>query len=145
MEELYFREDYLSLYIDKSARTVRAVWNGFLSGETLRLAVKQCLQLLTAQQPHYWLADNRKMKAIRQKDQEWMEMELVPKLVASPLRKMATLVSEDIFNQLAIENLHNKASGQIKFDHQYFKNEKVAEQWLHENNPVTAGQKTGWI
>ena len=136
MEELYFREDYLCLYIDKNTRTVRAVWNGFLNGDTLRQAVNQCLQLITEQQPHFWLADNRKMKAIRQKDQEWLESVIIPKLMVSPLQKMATMVSEDIFNQMAVDNLHRKANNHVKFDHQYFKNEKAAAQWLEEKHSL---------
>ncbi len=138
MDQIYFKEDYLCLYLDKNTATARAVWQGFLSGEILRNAIKQCMQLLAEEHPHYWLADNRKMKAIRQKDQEWLETELLPKLAASTLRRMATLISEDIFNQMAVENLLSKANDLIKFEHQYFTNEKTAAQWLHENLPVTA-------
>ena len=136
MEEVYFTEDYLTLYYNRQNRTVRAVWNGFLSGETLRYAVQQCLQLIEEEQTLNWLADNRKMKAIRQKDQEWLESVIIPKLMASPLQKMATMVSDDIFNQMAVENLHSKANKQVKFDHQYFKNEKAAAQWLEEKHSL---------
>lgn len=137
MEEVYYNSDYLCLYYDKSRHTIRAVWNGFLSGETLQNAVQQCLRLIEEEQPLNWLADNRKMKAIRQKDQEWLESVLIPKLMASRLRKMATLISEDIFNQMAVENLHNRANNLVKFDHQYFKDEKAATQWLEEKYIIT--------
>ncbi|MGV3586199.1 MAG: STAS/SEC14 domain-containing protein [Adhaeribacter sp.] len=136
MEEVYFKDDCLALYYNRQHRTARAVWNGFLSGETLRQAIEQCTRLLEEEKPLYWLADNRKMKAIRQKDQEWIQAHLVPKIVASSLRKMATLVSEDIFNRMAIENLFVKANDLIKFDHQYFKNEKAATQWLKEKHSI---------
>ncbi|GEO04271.1 hypothetical protein AAE02nite_19350 [Adhaeribacter aerolatus] len=136
MEEVYFKEDYLTLYYNRQNKTARAVWNGFLSGETLRHAIEQCNQLLDEEKPTNWLADNRKMKAIRQKDQVWIQANMIPKIVASSLRKMATLVSEDIFNRMAIENLFVKANDLIKFDHQYFKNEKAATQWLEEKHSI---------
>ena len=138
MEDIYFKADYLLLYYNRQSRTARAVWNGFLSGETLRHAVAQCTQLLEEEKPLNWLADNRKMKAIRQKDQEWMQANMVPKIVASSLRKMATLVSEDIFNRMAVENLFVRANELIKFDHQYFKDEKAATQWLGEKLSITS-------
>jgi hypothetical protein len=133
MEEVYYKDDFLILFYNRNTKTARAIWDGFLSGETLRHATTQCLRLLEEEQPLNWLADNRKMKAIRQKDQEWIESVMIPKIVASPLRKMATLVSEDIFNKMAVESLYKRSSELIKFDHQYFKNEKAATQWLEED------------
>ena len=137
MEEVYFKEDYLTLYYNRQNRTARAVWNGFLSGDVLRNAVEQCLRLMEEEKPVNWLADNRKMKAIRQKDQEWLQATMIPKLAASSLRKMATLVSEDIFNRMAVDNLFVRASEQFKFDHQYFKSELAANQWLEEKHSMS--------
>ena len=137
MEDVYYQDKYLTLYYNRRSRTARAVWNGFLSSSILRNAIEHCLQLLEEEQPLNWLADNRKMRAIRQKDKEWIEANMIPKLVASPLQKMATLVSEDIFNRMAVENLFKRANSQIKFDHQYFKNEKEVGKWFEENYSVT--------
>lgn len=137
MEEVYFKEESLTLYYNRQTKTARAVWNGFISGDVLHQSIAQCLQLLEKEKPLNWLADNRKMKAIRQKDQEWIQGNMIPKLVTSSLQKMATLVSEDIFNRMAIENLYVEASDKIKFDHKYFKNEKVAAQWLEEKHSMS--------
>ena len=43
---------------------------------------------------------------------------------------MATLVSEDIFNQMAVENLETKANEFIQFDNYHFVSEEKARQWL---------------
>ncbi|MDB5262563.1 MAG: hypothetical protein JWQ14_1844 [Adhaeribacter sp.] len=133
MEEVYYQDDFLILYYNRSTQTARAVWDGFLSSEDLRHATTQCLKLLEEEQPLYWLADNRKMKAIRKKDQEWVQAVMIPKLGASPLRKMATLVSDDIFNKMAVESIYKRGNKIIKFDHQYFKNEKIAAEWLEKD------------
>ncbi|WP_026462356.1 hypothetical protein [Adhaeribacter aquaticus] len=130
MELICFESDYLKLYFDEETKLARAVWNGFLSGETMHNAVKQCIILIEEKNPVGWLADNRKLKAIRQKDQEWISENLMPRLAASSLRKLATLISEDLFSQMAVESLYTKASELIHFDHQYFKFETEAYKWL---------------
>jgi hypothetical protein len=73
------------------------------------------------------------MKAIRKQDQEWLLQEMAPKLGRSSLRRMATLVSEDIFNQMAVESMYQKANGLFRFDHQYFKDEISALLWLKQS------------
>ena len=136
MEEVYYQDEYLTLYYNRKSQTARAVWNGFLSGEIMHNAVQHCIQLLEKEKPLNWLADNRKMKAIRKKDQEWMQAYMIPKIVASPLRKMATLISEDIFNQMAVDALFVKANNIIRFDHRYFKKEEEALAWLKETKQL---------
>lgn len=130
MENLVFSDECLQLYYDPENKLVRAVWNGFLSGENLRRVVAKCLDLLDEENPENWLADNRKLRAIRQHDQEWLAENLLPKLAVSSLKKMATIVSEDIFNQMAIGNLLTKATEIVHFDHQYFKSDQAAYKWL---------------
>lgn len=132
MEETYFQAPYFTLYHNKQQRLARAIWNGFLNTEEFRKASTTCLRLIEEQQTLSWLADNRKMKAIRQHDQDWFVQTILPRLAKSSLRKMATLVSEDIFNQMAVANLESKANEMVNFDTYYFKSEKEALAWLTE-------------
>jgi hypothetical protein len=138
METVYFENDYVCLYYDPSRRLVRAVWNGFLSGEVFRSNVSATLRLLEDKNPHAWLADNRKMKAIRQKDQDWFGREILPRLGASSIKRMATLVSEDLFNQMAVDALFTRGNQVIRFDHQFFKDEQEALEWLHTSHSKEA-------
>ena len=130
MDLVYYTNSQVTIYYDAANSTGRAVWEGFLSGEDLREPVRQCLQLINTEKPSRWLADNRKLRAIRQHDQEWLEANLMPQLAASSIRKMATLVSDDIFGQMAIDSLYSKATAIINFDHHYFKDEIMARLWL---------------
>ena len=130
METVYFENDHLTLYYDAAGQMGRAVWTGFLSGEVFRSNIGASLQLIEDKNPVLWLADNRKMKAIRQKDQAWFEKEVLPRLGASSIRKMAALVSEDIFNQMAVETLFIRGNHIIRFDHQFFHREEEARAWL---------------
>ncbi|MGV3503073.1 MAG: hypothetical protein ACO1O1_05160 [Adhaeribacter sp.] len=130
MEILYFKNKQLSLYFYAERRMVRALWDGFLSGDSFRSSALTCTQLLEEKAPLYWLADNRKMKAIRQKDQDWFEKEIMPRLATSSLEKMATLVSEDIFNQMAVESLNTRSTPLVRFENRFFHDQDQALQWL---------------
>ena len=128
----YFNQEYTQIFYNEDKKLGRAVWNGFLNSNEFRTASNACLDLITDYQLLYWLADNRKMKAIRQHDQEWFIQHIVPRLAKSSLRKMATLVSEDIFNQMAVESLELKANDLVSFDNYHFKSEAKALTWLAE-------------
>lgn len=130
MELIYFKNKQLTLFYQKDLQMARALWNGFLSGEEFRASALACSQLLQERSPLLWLADNRKMKAIRKKDQDWFEKEIFPILATSSLEKMATLVSEDIFNQMAVETLHTLGTPLMRFETQFFHQEEQALQWL---------------
>ena len=47
-----------------------AVMAGFPSSEEFREAIAMCMRLMEEYKPLRWLADNRKMKVIRQADQD---------------------------------------------------------------------------
>jgi hypothetical protein len=60
---------------------------------------------------------------------------VLPRLSDSRISRMATLASEDIFNQMAIENLFARSNQHIRFNHQFFKNEQEALAWLGAFRP----------
>jgi hypothetical protein len=130
MEHIYLENAHVTIFYDPFWKMGRAVWNGFLSGETFKTNLTACLRLIEEKHLALWLADNRKMKSIRQQDQLWLEKVFVPRLAASSLQKMATLISEDIFNQMAIETLHIRGGKLVPFDTQFFQDEEEARKWL---------------
>jgi hypothetical protein len=138
MEVIYYQNNYLTLFYDAASSLGHPVWYGFASGTEHRQSVMECVKLIDNEKPHYWLTDNRKMKAIRQADQEWFEQHIVPRMATSSLRKFATLISEDIFNQMAVEKLYQHASHLIPFEMKMFKDESAAYKWLKQDYPITS-------
>lgn len=130
MRIIYFQNNVLTLSFDSERKTGYAVWNGFLSSHEFKEATTKCLELMEQEQLIHWLADNRNMKAIRQADQQWFAEHILPRLLQSSLQRMATLVSHDIFNKMAVENLMQKVE---HTDHLYlrdFEDEAMAIAWL---------------
>ncbi|WP_210462249.1 SpoIIAA family protein [Rufibacter roseolus] len=109
MVTTYFQSKAFTLLYDHTNQLGIAEAVGFLSSEEFREAVTMCVRLLEEHKPLRWLADNRQMKAIRQADQAWYAEFAFPKLRDSSIRRNATVVSEDIFNKMAVEQLMKRA------------------------------------
>ncbi|MBA9078421.1 hypothetical protein [Rufibacter quisquiliarum] len=132
----YFQNHVVTISYDDEAQLGIAEWNGFLNTHEFREAITACLALMEEHKPLRWLGDNRKMKAIRQVDQEWFVEEVLPRLYASSLRRNATLVSEDFFNKTAVEQMYKRAEGLGDLVTKEFGNKPHAMAWLLE--PVSS-------
>ncbi|MBC3540703.1 hypothetical protein ACFSC6_12505 [Rufibacter sediminis] len=119
-----------------------AVWNGFLNSQEFQEAASVCIALIEEKAPTRWLADNRKMKAIRQADQQWFVETIIPRLLHSSLRRMATLVSEDLFNKMAVEQMLQRAGGIDHLAFCDFKDESEALLWLMAPSAVSTNPQS---
>ena len=107
-----------------------AVWTGFLNSQEFREATTKCMELIQQEGLTHWLADNREMKAIRQADQQWFVENILPIMLQSSLKRMATLVSGDIFNQMAIDHIKEEAGPLDTIELRDFTDEVKAVAWL---------------
>ena len=130
MALIYFKNNYLTLYYHTAESLGHPVWTGFASGEERRQSVRECIKLIQEEKPKFWLTDNRKMKAVRKADQDWFSQEIIPIMASSSLRKFAVLVSEDIFNQMAVENIYQQVVETNTFEMRFFDDETTALAWL---------------
>ena len=105
-------------------------WKGFVRSKELRKTALDSLDFVNKHNVTRWLSDRRNMKAIRQKDQQWTIEEFIPRLIASPLRRMATIVSADIFNKMALENIIERSGGLGDIALREFDNVEDAMEWL---------------
>ncbi|GGK83100.1 hypothetical protein ACD591_14285 [Rufibacter glacialis] len=134
MRIAYFKSSGLTLSYDHQ-HTAYAVWNGFLSSQVFRESALKCLELLEEKGIERWLADNRKMKAIRQADQHWFVENIMPRILQSNLRRMATLVSDDLFNKMAVEQMLKRAGHPDHLLLRDFQDEAEAVSWLMVSSP----------
>ncbi|NEM96453.1 STAS/SEC14 domain-containing protein [Pontibacter burrus] len=128
----YFQNDAVTITYDFKLQLGKAVWNGFLSGREFRDNVQQCLNLVEEHKPLRWLGDNRKLRAIRQADQEWFVAYVVPRLAASSVRRNAAVVSEDLFNKMAVEQIIKRADNLGDMAVKEFSDVDEAMFWLSE-------------
>jgi len=108
-------------------------WEGSLSSEEYRAGHQEFLSLLREQPNALWLFDYEKGKYISAEDQQWTVQEWFPKaisLLPEGVRKIAVVISNDIFNKVAIRIMtahlwnHN-------IEIAFFDEEKTAITWLN--------------
>lgn len=148
MFELRYQSDVVRIWINKSKRLGKAEWRGFLTSEQFRENGLRCVKLCEEEKLECWLADQRTMRAIRQQDLQWAALELLPIMLATPLRRMAIIVSVDIFNNMAMEQLYKRAGSLGNLVIKEFEKEDEALAWLqkpfdvnHESQSFTTHQK----
>lgn len=130
MLKLYYETEAIRVSYDKELQLGVGEWLGFISSNGLRTTALRSLEFVNEHRITRWLSDRRKMKAIRQQDQQWTVEEFIPKVLESPLRRMATVVSEDIFNQMAIEQILKRSGGLGNIALREFDSVAAAMEWL---------------
>ncbi|RDC66163.1 STAS/SEC14 domain-containing protein [Adhaeribacter pallidiroseus] len=137
MHNIYFQNHVVTIAYEPEWELGTAQWQGFLSSAEFRKAVTQCLQLIEEYKPLRWLGDNRKMKVIRQADQDWFAVNALPRLQASTIRRHATVVSEDIFNKMAVEQIIRRVENPEALFLKEFNSKQLALAWLKQPTLVS--------
>ena len=129
---VYFQNHAITLTYDEEHQLGMAKCVGFLSSEEFREATIMSVRMMEKFKPLRWLADNRRMRAIRQADQEWFAAYTLPRLQAGSIRRSATVVSEDIFNKMAVEQFLKRADHLGDIVMKEFDNIEEALAWVKE-------------
>lgn len=131
--QVYFKNNFVSLYYSKEARLGKAVWRGRLQGPELREAFLLCLELIDRFYLTRWLADDRLMEAIDPADLEWSLQVYVPRMARSSLLRMAQLPSSFEDNRQGVEVMIDKGKSYgVDLVHRTFIDEQEAMAWLME-------------
>ncbi len=132
MNTIYFQNQAVTITYEPEWELGTAQWQGFLSSAEFRDAVTKCLHLIEEYKLLRWLGDNRKMKVIRQTDQDWFVANALPRIQASTIRRHATVVSEDIFNKMAVEQMIKRAENPEALFLKEFDSKQMALAWLKQ-------------
>ncbi|MBC5775714.1 hypothetical protein H8S95_16670 [Pontibacter sp. KCTC 32443] len=116
-----------------------AAAKGFISGNEFREVVEACLLVIEEYKPLRWIGDNRNLRAIRKADQDWFASYVFPRLAASTIRRNATIVSFDVFNKMAVEQLLERAEDLGNMIVKDFDNEADALAWVSKPIDATEG------
>ncbi len=128
----HFSNAVVTISYDPEQRLGMAVWNGFLSSAEFREAVGICLDLMDEHRLLRWLGDNRKLRAIRQADQDWFVSYVIPRLIAGTVRRNASVLSEDMFNRMAVEQILKRADNLGDMALRDFETKEDAMDWLQQ-------------
>jgi hypothetical protein len=129
---LLVSHSFLNLYLHEQpgCRVLEAQWRGFVSSQFLRQATIEALELARQHRITGWIADDRKLGAVRPVDLEWITTNIVPELVAVGVKRFAIIKAEDPLNQLLISNAaEDEALAALPFQIRQFTSVEQARTW----------------
>jgi hypothetical protein len=121
---------FLLIHLHTGTRNVlETEWLGFAGSTDFRQALTQALQL--AQQHHVtgWIADDRRLGAVRPKDLEWTHLHILAPLATLGLVHFAHLESQDALNRLTIDGMYQSAIPGLPYEFRHFTSLLEARAW----------------
>lgn len=127
-----FDKPYITIEVFEEEGLVYTEWHGFANSEEYRAVLNHYTEIANTYNISKWIGNAKNAKAIRPIDQEWTLREWIVDFAKTKVRRMAVIVSDDVFNRMAVDNLLTKSSGIVKFDTKYFKSVDEAKRWVSE-------------
>lgn len=123
--------DFLKLLLHTgSQRTVfETEWLGFAGSTDFRLALTEAVRLARLHHVTGWVADDRRLGAVRPKDLEWTHSEVLVPLGEMGVLRFAHLESEEVLNRLTINGMYQTAIPGLAYEFRHFTSILEARAW----------------
>jgi hypothetical protein len=117
------------MWWNATSRAVHIEWQGWADPAEFAAALEAGLVALIEHRSSRWLADCREMKAIQQSDQEWIDKNWFPRIIAAGLRRMAVVIPKSGLARSNLEDIMEKVAAD-RIDGQFFATVAEAEAWI---------------
>lgn len=132
MQEV-FDNNYVTIYISEEYSMIKFVWKVVsenMKDEEFQEIGRVQLEIIHEYKPIRNFSDTRHFAyVISNEMQQWFSTNVITPAVNLSIKKLATLVSPDIFAQLSIEFLIQE-NPNLDLTTRYFKNEEEAWDWI---------------
>jgi hypothetical protein len=131
MKKILFEKPYARISFETEKNYLWTEWDGFTNTEKTQEVMTALLAAIKETQASNMLGDHRKWQIVQQVDQDWITEVWFPQAIEAGFRKFAEVISESIFNQLAVSGGLKKVSEKTDlFRHRHFSKVEEAESWL---------------
>ena len=127
---IHFQQPYATIEIEQDKDLLILTWHGFANSEEFRGTHNKALALARQFNLHYWISNMKDMKAIRQADQDWSVQEWLPQFLNQNIKKWAIIISDDMFNQMAMSSMMGKIRPKLTYPVEYFQDLNTAKNWV---------------
>lgn len=103
------KESYCDIYFDEADKILYAKWIGFLKPDQVRRGCSAMTDFIKKNQTKVHLSDHRNLRVLTKDVQDYLTQEWFPEVERAGLRKVAALVSEDIFAKATVESVNHTA------------------------------------
>jgi hypothetical protein len=117
------------LHSDGPHNVLEAEWLSFVGSSDLRQALLEALRLARLHHIKGWIADDRRLGAVRPKDLEWTLNEVVVPLGELGIVRFAHLESEEALNRLTIDAMYQRSMPDLPFEVRVFTLLPEARAW----------------
>lgn len=137
-ETTHYQTDLAVIKHLHEQNTMLLTWSGFQSHENLTKAMNTAFDLIVKENLNFWISDHRQLEVLTKESQQWINEQFIPKLLTtSPVKKVAIIVGEKIFTNMAMDNI-KKAADQANLPVQYFPDAAAAFGWFENTESVAA-------
>jgi hypothetical protein len=105
-------------------------WGSMVDEQEFREAMDKVIDLMKENGTGKILSNSTQLGALSEEDQVWSVEDWLPRALAIGYSAIAIIVSEDIFGQMAVEDVLNSVSEKSPIKIQYFDNEEKATEWM---------------
>lgn len=119
---------HLSLH-ESPVPVLELQWLGYAPSADFRSSILQAFQLSQQHHVQGWVADDRLQRAIRPRDLEWAEQEILQPLGNLGLVRFAQLEAQDVLHRRTVDNLLTRAKPILHFELRRFDDLTQARAW----------------
>ena len=119
---------------DATSHAVYIEWQGWADSTEFAALLDAGLRALIENHGSRWLNDSRKMKVIKQSDQDWMDQKFFPRAQAAGLRRVAIVIPKSGLAMMNVEAVAARIPD-TQLTVEYFATVEGAREWL--TGPVT--------
>jgi hypothetical protein len=125
-----FERKYVTVSHNAALDAVEICWSGFANEDQYKETIQAALQILIDNHCKNWLADQTYARAVSPKVLGWLKSEIFPKAIEAGARKMAFVVSKDIFNKMFADSVKSYVENEIGGVIAYFQDMESARKWF---------------
>lgn len=107
--------------------TVEITWKKYATGAQYRHVIELAYEAIVLEGATKWLSDSTNAGVVSYTEQAWLQEVMIPKGIKSGLKKVAIVVSQNIFNKIYLDNIKENLT---QFSTNYFDNIDDAHKWL---------------
>lgn len=130
---------YLTLLLHEGPTPVLELqWQSYVSSADFRAAATQALEFSRLHHVQAWIGDDRLLGAVRPRDLEWAEHEILHPLSQAGMKRFALLEPQDALNRLTVAGMYARATEAVNFEIRYFSDLAAARAWASgtESSPT---------
>ncbi|SDJ92404.1 hypothetical protein SAMN05421823_101434 [Catalinimonas alkaloidigena] len=127
-----YADPFAEITYDDANKVLVAKWMGFLKIDSTQKGCISMVDFVKRNKVTKHLSDQSTLKVLSKDVQTYLVTEAFPALDRAGLRKLAVLVSEDIFAKASVENVNTNATKMGNISIRTFGTRKECIAWLNE-------------